>query len=717
MTSQLLKLISVLALLAALILIIFVSLPHVDTAQIWYYFQASNLFFIIPAFGATALNLLISTLRFGLLKRIFGSRDGWGFIHRVNIISSFYALLTMPLVMQITGRVFHGSDTSRKFYSSITVIEKIFSVLLMFSLAAVFSVIYLNESVIEPAFLISASVLSGVILTCFITAAAAFLTVDQIAAVKDFCRQLLQMNIPTTFGLTILMQIMILTAHVLLAYQFLAEPDILTLFGAFSLVVLATAVPIGFGGIGVREATAGLVFAAFGLPVEVGITAAALYNILYLTALTFHFFIARKFSNVQTSRPRKTVKFSPEALWQVASLTTVGLLCFQIRVPLATGIITINPVDFIAILIAGSILAISAFNGEINRFWQSRFMWPGLISFGVLIAFGWLVGWMKFGSNEWATANRLLGLVSISSYLISGLAFRRHLSVEWLPKLSFFACGCFIFSSFILFPLALFVPQNITLYFNWTDSLSGFVGDRNAYSFLGLILMSLLIYSQASTCLSSSESRIGDMLAGMLMALVFVSGSRSGWGGIIVVMAYLFWFRSRSVPSVLASLLISLIVVLGCIEFFKFISTISASGRINLIFMSGRSFEEAATLSPLRYKTWAEAYRLFIENPFFGAGLGAVINNIDIAAHNLVLWIMGEMGLFGLCLCIPLATALIRLLFYPPADQSKINRHTLFIILIVIGGFSLVQDIIYQRSLWLMLGFLCAAPVVRQNAQ
>ena len=108
---------------------------------------------------------------------------------------------------------------------------------------------------------------------------------------------------------------------------------------------------------------------------------------------------------------------------------------------------------------------------------------------------------------------------------------------------------------------------------------------------------------------------------------------------------------------------------------------------------------------------------MFIENPFFGAGLGAVINNIDIAAHNLVLWIMGEMGLFGLCLCIPLATALIRLLFYPPADQSKINRHTLFIILIVIGGFSLVQDIIYQRSLWLMLGFLCAAPVVRQNAQ
>ena len=40
--------VGVLAVLAALILIIFVSLPHVDTAQIWHYFQDSQSIFYYP---------------------------------------------------------------------------------------------------------------------------------------------------------------------------------------------------------------------------------------------------------------------------------------------------------------------------------------------------------------------------------------------------------------------------------------------------------------------------------------------------------------------------------------------------------------------------------------------------------------------------------------------------------------------------------------------
>lgn len=45
---------------------------------------------------------------------------------------------------------------------------------------------------------------------------------------------------------------------------------------------------------------------------------------------------------------------------------------------------------------------------------------------------------------------------------------------------------------------------------------------------------------------------------------------------------------------------------------------------------------------------------------------------------------------------------------YPLKDDGELIAFILF--LIICGGFSLVQDVAYQRILWLMVGFIMAIP-------
>lgn len=708
----------------ALLLAFYLFAPNLDTTKVWQQLRSSEPLLIAAAFSAILVNLFLSTARFGLLKRAFGSTDGWKFIHRLNILSTLYALVGMPLVMQIAGRVFHGLEASRHFYASITIVEKLFSFLLMLSLAAFSSVAYLNQSIIEISFLSSLTLIFFAMSGCFALSATLFVEKKYIEKFKVFFVELLKMRVLTTLFFTIFMQASILSAHVLLAYQFMEEANILTLFGAFSIVVLATTLPVGFGGIGVREVTAGAVFASFGLPIEVGVISAGLYNILFFTSVGLNFIVFRNSRNVPVVKATQSLSFDKNSLWQIAGLTSLSALCFQIRVPLADGIITLNSADLLAILIAGSIMAVSFRHSERTLFWQSPLMWPGLISFAAMVALGWLIGWIKFGSNEWAIANRLLGLISIFSFLITGFALRRNIKNIELPQIFIFSASCYVLSSTLVVILSSYIPLNVATYFNWSDSLSGFVGDRNAYAFLGLMIMISLYFCNQFVGDFRKHELLTSILTGIIMGLIFVSGSRSGMGGIIVMILCWAFFRRNMLFQILFSLILTLIFFFLLIECLSLIREISfdissyngqPSTGYTLIFLSGRGMEDATEISSLRLMTWAEGIRLFVENPFIGAGLGAAIENIDIVIHNVFLWIAGEMGLMGIILCLPLSTALLHQTFIKKEPYLAVNRQSLFAFILVSGGFFLVQDIIYQRSFWLLLGFLCAWPVLNQD--
>jgi uncharacterized membrane protein YbhN (UPF0104 family) len=51
----------------------------------------------------------LSTSRFALLNKKFGGDEDWLFLHRVNMLSTLYSQIALPLIAQIMGRVVHGS--------------------------------------------------------------------------------------------------------------------------------------------------------------------------------------------------------------------------------------------------------------------------------------------------------------------------------------------------------------------------------------------------------------------------------------------------------------------------------------------------------------------------------------------------------------------------------------------------------------------------------
>ena len=104
-------------------------------------------------------------------------------------------------------------------------------------------------------------------------------------------------------------------------------------------------------------------------------------------------------------------------------------------------------------------------------------------------------------------------------------------------------------------------------------------------------------------------------------------------------------------------------------------------------------------------------------NPVLGAGLGAFITaeinrtGIPLMIHNSPLWVAAEMGLVGLVVLTLMVAVMVR-----GAHRARrvagYPRWALLVfgVVFVSTSFSMVHDMLYQRSLWLLLGVALAMP-------
>lgn len=244
------------------------------------------------------------------------------------------------------------------------------------------------------------------------------------------------------------------------------------------------------------------------------------------------------------------------------------------------------------------------------------------------------------------------------------------------------------------------LPDPISTFFNWGDLLSGFVGDRNAFSYLGLTLAALTISTFFSAQSSLNEQKIDFIFIGIILSMVVISGSRTGWAGVVILTIILFFFSRRAFLYGLISF--AIFTALGA-----FLENLAPFTAIS--FLSDRRLEDIGTLSNLRFLTWATGLNFFIESPLLGAGLGASIEKIDIVIHNLYLWVAGEMGIIGIFLCLPISYAIMTHAFSGLLKSPSIFQVSLLSFLLVFGAFSLTHDIIYQRILWFGIGYFMAS--------
>ena len=190
------------------------------------------------------------------------------------------------------------------------------------------------------------------------------------------------------------------------------------------------------------------------------------------------------------------------------------------------------------------------------------------------------------------------------------------------------------------------------------------------------------------------------------MVFLLYTGSRSGSAtSIFAALWMVIVFPRRLQLMILSSV--------GTVFFVELIDLIEPTTFMN--FFDGRSITKTFTVSTSRVGSYQAGADLFFANPIFGAGLGAGIRETDLVIHNLYLWILGEMGLLGAALCLPLAFAFAKTSRTIITTQNGPFRHNgkthaIILFIIICGGFSLVQDVAYQRILWLLVGFILATP-------
>ena len=229
--------------------------------------------------------MALSTSRFAYIDQKFGGNESWLFLHRVNMLSLIYSQIGLPLIAQIIGRVSHGSKERRGYYAPLTVLEKsiAFTIMIIFGGGASYAL--LNQNIIPEGLLTALALMAGAIL--FILAASLF-SIFSHDERREFVKTMLKIShlgIFKILSLSVVIQLGILLIYTILALQFVPDAPIMTLIGGFAIVVLATSIPIGFGGWGIRESAAAGVFLALGLPPETGVVIGVLYGLLHLVIL------------------------------------------------------------------------------------------------------------------------------------------------------------------------------------------------------------------------------------------------------------------------------------------------------------------------------------------------------------------------------------------------------------------------------------------------
>ncbi len=682
--------------------------------------------YLVLSMLAIILAMALSTARFAFINKKFGGNEDWLFLHRVNMLSLLYSQIALPLITQIIGRISHGSSEQRVYYAPLTVLEKSIAFIIMLFFGGVAAFLLLNENIIPPGLFQALALMGAAIFLALTISLYAFFSADERRTFMAMIQKITQIGILRIIGLSVLLQLNILLIYTILALQFVPDANLTVLIGAFAIVVLATSIPIGFGGWGVREAAAAGVFLALGMPPEIGVLVGLLYGVLHLIILTVSVLVLRSFSlrRTPTMPPAKTTTGKSNAVgaanpfqsvdfWPLTFFLMMALLPFQIRVPMANSLITLNTMDLLALVVMINFTVIQRLNHQLKSIWQDRLTWLGIIGIVFMIVLGWVVGWLRFGSNEWATANRLMGLIPIISYLFAGAALRHYLSSAMRQKLALVFAFSIITSIAVKVVAYNVLGINADIYFNWKAHLQGFIADRNAFSFICAFSIIFLVLHIDWANPREKYRQIAAILITIIATNMFFVGSRSGADAAIVIALWLCWSMRKHLHIILMTSFFTVVVIMV-------INALAAKLGNTITFMDGRNIINLIEIETPRRMSLESGYTLFKAYPIFGGGLGAGIRETGLVIHNLFLWILGEMGLIGAALCIPMVLAFLRTMWHAItrpglALSQHATLHGLVLFIVICGGFSLVQDISYQRILWLMIGFLMARPMIHKD--
>ena len=498
--------------------------------------------------------------------------------------------------------------------------------------------------------------------------------------------------------LTAAIQLTTLVAFTSSAYAFAPQADLFKLTAASTVVMLASAIPISFGGWGVRELSAVFALGAVGVPPDAAFISAATVGVL-----SFASALALGVVSISPGAPdAATTQYAERRIdslsmlgWALPLLTAI-LIYFQLYLPVTNGNVNVCLADPLAIISAG-LFVIALRHG--NAHWRvPQLQMLLLCCTGVLLA-GFIHGWLAFGSNTWGVT-KAWGWFVLMAYGLTGALIVRIGGEDGRRALFVTLVAAFV--AIVGLEYAAYASRfaGFAVRLHATERAEGFAQDPNAFAFQCLMVMALLFGPLGAS------KRSWVAVSACFFAL-WLSGSRSGWIAAAAMICVALYLRPRMLSAKvgMAAALAILAVALPPLSRLLFGLVVGGDGMAGVAWVE--PVEDRSASNVERWSTLRDAFWLFVESPAFGKGLGYFVEHHTRAdgsrliVHSSYLWLMAEFGVLSICFFL---TALVIAAKEWPRARTDAVGGTIILILVSFATMSLVHDLAYQRTLWFALG-------------
>jgi len=553
--------------------------------------------------------------------------------------------------------------------------------------------------------------------------------------------------------ITVLIQATTMIAYVLAAASLSTSTSLIDLVAATTLVMFAASVPISLAGWGLREVSAVYALGAIGVPYQDSLVVALLIGFSSIVVTAILALVSAKF--IQRGTPAKSKSGSQPASAGAAAnhaaflnwfipLFAASAVFFQIHVPVGMGQLDVNLADSV-VLFGGALFVLRAVARGAPRL-TIRVPWlgkaVGLMS--VVIALAFLHGLFVDGWTSWAFTNRFFGWLVLLGYAGTGGLLALETNANGLQMLlrTFAAAGLAVmaFELILLLAVALGAPVPLSIV---PYRMEGFAQNPNAFGFQILLVIAAIIALRLNSwrqhlplaialmALYCTASRAAEgtavILFGAAIALRYVS-ARSlvialGYAAVGVAIVFLTGWASSALPWLAAEWLASgHAITVG--------QAVAHAHNPMAIYLSINASQLAAGdpghgLSADRWISLVAGIRMFFAHPVFGAGLGTFVEMFErehdrfMVIHSTPIWLLAVTGVVGfLVFAVPGIAILRREIRRSMRGMSDTGGILLVLSLLAFGAMCQVHDLLYQRTLWIVLGAALLSPALeRQEAR
>lgn len=390
----------------------------------------------------------------------------------------------------------------------------------------------------------------------------------------------------------------------------------------------------------------------------------------------------------------------------------------QVHVVLFDFAINVNLADFFVMLVLSTVLLSFFYSKTVVR-WKIKNFNIYVLLTCLALASGWLAALLSDYSISWATTKAIgwfviLGYVYASAMLVNRLGFFAFF--RFFNLLLIFFVGVLLLSDLMLFLEIARGMSGGTVHLSYLTALSG---NRNALAFQILAVLSLsLAFQPLYTRSLRLNQRFLLFSVIVLVCSMFLTSSRSGIATMLLLYFVAFFMRMADWRflfwSMAGGVFFSLLIFYFPDMFYFFRDLLSLVVQVEA--WGGRG-EVAMAISStesdlLRGRLLKDSFFMWLENPFFGAGLGAfytgseAVYGFSIVQHNSVLWVLSEMGLFGFLIFSVLFLSLIWFVIF--SARRGVRHHAVILLLLSLGAMAMFHEMLYQRIFWLFLGAVIA---------